>query len=211
MKRSKAPLHGLYAIADSALLGSRLTTAADACLQGGCRLIQYRDKSATASERRRRATELLHACRGYNALLIINDDVELARAIGADGVHLGQDDATADEARKLLGKNAVIGVSCYNRPELAAAAEQAGADYVAFGSVFASPTKPDAVHAPPELISRAKQNLNIPVCAIGGITTSNAQSLVDAGVDMIAVISAIFNGPDVENKTRQFVTLFGNP
>jgi thiamine-phosphate pyrophosphorylase len=137
--------------------------------------------------------------------LIINDDAQLARAIGAAGVHLGGADMPLAEARALLGTDAIIGISCYNKFETALDAAAAGADYVAFGSAFPSLTKPGAVRAPLTLYRRAKAGLRIPVCAIGGIDAGNAPFLIDCGVDMLAVISGIFAQNDIESAARRLV------
>lgn len=208
---SRLTLHGLYAIADTALLGDKLLAAVTACLQGGCRLIQYRDKNSAPAVRQQHASELLKICREFTALLIINDDVDLALAVSADGVHLGRNDLPLAEARSRLGENAVIGVSCYNRIQLAQTAEKLGADYVAFGSVFSSPTKPEAVQAPLELIAEARHTLSLPVCAIGGINAGNVNSVIVAGADMVAVISDIFNTDNITLNTRRLITQIQTP
>lgn len=204
--RTSSTLRGLYAIADTALLGDKLLAAVTACLQGGCKLIQYRDKNSATAVRQQHANGLLKICRQFEALLIVNDDVDLALAVSADGVHLGKNDLPLTEARSRLGENAVIGVSCYNRIELAQTAEKLGADYVAFGSVFSSPTKPEAVQAPLELITEARHTLSLPVCAIGGINASNVDSVVAAGADMVAVITDIFNAENITLNTRRLIS-----
>ena len=201
-------LHGLYAIADAQLLGERLLSAITACLRGGCRLIQLRDKSIDRHRAEKNAAAIAELCNNAGALLIINDNVELASNIPTAGVHIGKHDLPIAEARRLLGQAAVIGVSCYNQLQLAIDAEKSGATYVAFGSVFPSPTKPAAVQVPTKFISLAKQNLNIPVCAIGGININNAKQPIQAGADMIAVISGIFSSKNVQQSTQQLVGLF---
>ncbi|MBN1378332.1 MAG: thiamine phosphate synthase [Gammaproteobacteria bacterium] len=210
IKTPDSPLRGLYAIVDTALLGENLLSAVGACLQGGCRLIQYRDKSNNAAQRKLEANALLKLCREFNALLIINDDVQLAKTVAADGVHLGRDDSSINAARRLLGEKSIIGASCYNRLDLAHEAEKSGADYVAFGSVFSSPTKPSAVHAPLELINKARQTVSLPICAIGGITVNNAHTVIEAGADMLAVISEVFATAEIESRTRRLVNLIQN-
>ncbi|HEY5718860.1 MAG TPA: thiamine phosphate synthase, partial [Gammaproteobacteria bacterium] len=144
------PLRGLYAITDGRH-GDALLDPVDAVLRGGAVLVQYRDKSGDRPRRRAEATALLALCRRHRARLLINDDVELAAAVGADGVHLGRDDGSLAAARERLGPGALIGVSCYADPARARDAARAGADYLAFGSVHPSPTKPHAVRAPLEL------------------------------------------------------------
>ena len=202
-------LHGLYAITDSgAVPAMSLAAAVAAAIRGGARLVQYRDKSTDSPRRTREAESLLALCREHEVPLIINDDVALAARLGADGMHLGRGDAPLDEARVQLGPRAIIGVSCYDSLERALAAEQAGADYVAFGSFFASPSKPQAVRAPQTLLAEAKQRLNVPICAIGGITPENGAALVAAGADMLAVISGLFASADIESAARSYAQLF---
>jgi thiamine-phosphate pyrophosphorylase len=144
----------------------------------------------------------------YQALLIVNDDVELAYQCGADGVHLGRDDTSFLEARQRLGTKAIIGVSCYNRLELALQAARLGADYVAFGRFFSSRSKPEAVQAEAELLRQARQQLDLPLVAIGGITPENGRQLIEAGADMLAVIHAVFGLPDIRQACAQFQTIF---
>jgi thiamine-phosphate pyrophosphorylase len=170
--------------------------------------IQYRNKPAPVSLRHEQARALLGLCRRAGAPLIVNDDLELAIAIEADGLHLGREDGDLGEARRRLGLRRLLGASCYNRLELARTAIATGADYVAFGSAFASPTKPAAVRAPLELYRAARRTLAVPIVAIGGITVDNGGDLVAAGVDAIAVITALFGADDVERRARQFRKLF---
>lgn len=202
-------LRGLYAITDATLSpGEKLLADAEHALRGGAGILQYREKSTDATKREREARALLALCEAYDALLIINDDYTLAAAIGAHGVHIGRDDAALSEVRRLLGPERIIGVSCYNSLEMARDAARHGADYVAFGSVFASPTKPRAPRAELALFREARQTLEIPVCAIGGITLDNAAEVIDAGADMLAIISGIFAAPDPEAAARAFRALF---
>lgn len=198
-------LAGLYAITTPS---GRLPQQVTAAIAGGARVIQYRDKGDDASLRLKQARQLNAICRSAGVPLIINDDVELAQRVAADGVHLGIDDAAVERARAALGESALIGVSCYNDFERAVLAQQQGADYVAFGSFFTSLTKPQAVRADLFLLQRAKQELRIPVVAIGGITPQNGKLLINAGADMLAVVSALFGEPDVEQASRSFVELF---
>ncbi|MGA7964689.1 MAG: thiamine phosphate synthase [Gammaproteobacteria bacterium] len=198
-------LAGLYVLTDEQL-GERLEAAVDSALAGGARIIQYRDKSTDYARRETEARMLRTLTRRYGALLIVNDDPGLAARIEADGVHLGRDDAVIATARRLLGAKAIIGVSCYDSLSLARDAVAAGADYLAFGSIYPSPTKPDAVRAPLSLFREAKRETDVPLCAIGGITADNAEPVVAAGADMLAVISAIFSAQDMEQATRAFTT-----
>ncbi len=187
-------LHGLYALTPDG--GADRVDAVAAALAGGARMIQYRDKTAVPAERERRAKALLALCRPRGIPLIVNDDLDLARAIGADGVHLGADDCPVAEAREQFPEG-IIGASCYNDFARAQAAVRSGASYVAFGSFYASPTRPDAVTASPDLLMRAHRELPVPVCAIGGIDADNAVSLIQAGADLLAVCSGIFAQPDI--------------
>ena len=199
-------LRGLYFVTPEAAADrSRLVVAA---LRGGARLIQYRDKSGIAGDRLREAQALLALCRQAGARLIVNDDVDLCAASGADGVHLGEDDAGIEETRARLGPACIIGASCYNDFDRARCAASAGADYVAFGSVYPSPTKPLARRADLELLRRARRELDVPICAIGGITPENAAPVVAAGADLIAVIQGISEAPDPEAAARRLQSLF---
>jgi len=200
---------GLYAVTDPALIpADAFTTAIQAAISGGAVLIQYRDKAGDPVQAGERARAALACCRAHNVPLLINDDVELAAAIGADGVHLGRDDAQPSAARQRLGPGAIIGVSCYNQLPRALVAADAGADYVAFGRFFPSHTKPHAVQAEVELLRRAKQQLNIPLVAIGGITANNGMALVNAGADLLAVIHGVFAQPDIAAAARDIAGLF---
>lgn len=193
-------LKGLYAITDAQLINeAEFERAVKSALEGGTSIIQYRDKSGNQEKRFRQADLLRLLCEQYQALLIINDDIELAKAVGAHGVHLGKNDTSISSARKHLGNNAIIGISCYNDIELAVSAEKNSASYVAFGAMFSSPTKPDAINAELNIISTAKQRLSIPVCAIGGITETNIEKLIQQGVDMAAVISSLFAANNIQH------------
>lgn len=202
-------LRGLYAITSAALCRhpERLAAAVDAALVGGARLIQYRDKESDAAAKARNARALLALCRRHGAPLIVNDDVALARAIGADGVHLGAGDLPLPQARAQLGA-ALIGVSCANRLERARAAQEAGASYVAFGRFFASRTKPDAPQAELTLLREARAALRVPICAIGGLTPLNARAVIDAGADLVAAVDGVFGARDVAAAARAYAELF---
>jgi thiamine-phosphate pyrophosphorylase len=198
MSNHKDQLKGLYAITDENLISEQyFNQAVESALRGGAKIIQYRDKSSDQQKRLIQATALRLLCKRYEALCIINDDIELAKAIDADGVHLGRGDSTIKKARKILGNDAIIGVSCYNDLTLAIDAEKNTADYVAFGAIFSSTTKPDATVAGLDIISQAKRQLSIPVCTIGGITKDNLQLVVQHGADMSAVISSLFSSSDI--------------
>jgi thiamine-phosphate pyrophosphorylase len=205
MHRAKnLPARGVYAITDRPRRD--LIAVVDAALTGGAAIVQYRDKSSDDDRRRAEAQAIKDACDRHGAPLIINDDVDLAAEIGA-GVHLGEDDGDFASARARLGPDAIIGVSCYDSLDRAHAAAEAGADYLAFGAFFASPTKPNARRATIELL-RAAKSLGPPIVAIGGITPDNAPSLIEAGADFVAVISGIFAAADIEHAARRYATLF---
>ena len=188
-------LRGLYAITPEDPLLPRLAALVEAALQGGVRLLQYRNKTAPPPLRRAQAAEMLRLCRAYDALLIINDDLPLALEINADGVHLGRDDHCNDltAARQALGGQKILGVSCYADLARAEAATQAGADYLAFGRIYPSTTKPAA---PPA------RRFGLPVAAIGGITLNNAAQTLAAGADLLAVITDLFDAADMDITTR---------
>ncbi|WP_278439295.1 thiamine phosphate synthase [Pseudomonas oryzihabitans] len=206
-----SPLRGLYAITDSALLAEgRLLPYVEAALQGGARLVQYRDKSGDASRRQDEAAALADLCRQHGAQLIINDDLALARRLGV-GLHLGQKDGSLAAARADLGADALLGGTCHASLELAEAAAQAGVNYLAFGRFFASSTKPDAPPAPLELLDQARSRFALPVCAIGGVTLDNGPLLLDHGVDLLAVVHSLFSAAsagEVERRARTFAQLF---
>lgn len=206
---SRNELRGLYAITEASLQspGQLLERAAQA-LDGGVRVLQYRDKSDDAALRLRQARGLAELCRAHGVALIINDDVQLAADSGADGVHLGKDDANPAAARRRLGTQAIVGVSCYNQWERAQRAAEQGADYIAFGRFFASRTKPAAAQADAQLIARARRELGLPVVAIGGITPHNGVSLIAAGADMLAVVQGVFAADDVRRAAAAYAALF---
>ena len=205
MTDSRFTGRGLYAITD----GPRadLSEAVAQALAGGARVLQYRDKGTDAARRHVEAAVLKQLCDAHAVPLIVNDDVALAVTVGAAGVHLGRDDDDVAAARAVLGPGAIIGVSCYDSLERARAAAAGGADYVAFGAFFPSPTKPQAVRAPLELL-RQSATLGVPRVAIGGITPDNAPSLVEAGADFLAVISAVFGAADVRAAAQRFARLY---
>lgn len=204
---TRKPLRGLYAVTPAALSGAALYRAAEAACGNGAVVLQYRNKSTDAARRRADADALRAITTVCGALFIINDDIELAKACGADGVHVGRDDGGPALARKALGRDALIGVSCYDDPALARAAARDGADYVAFGSMYASSTKPAA---PPASISRFAEvaDLGLPRCAIGGITLARAPELIAAGADLLAVVSDLFDAPDIAARARAYARLF---
>lgn len=207
-------LDGLYLITpDTADNPDVIAEQVAQALSGGARLVQYRNKGADRQLRHDQAIAVLGVCRAAGVPLVINDDVVLAAEIGADGVHLGRDDGDPIAARRRLGADAVIGVSCYDDMDLAQTAERAGASYVAFGSFFPSATKPHAVRAAVALLSTARDSLRIPAVAIGGITPQNGGLLIAAGARMLAVVTGVFAQPDLAAAARAYASLFfdGDP
>lgn len=199
----------LYAITDSQLLpGDSLFTAVAAALKGGCKLVQYRDKSSDIARRQFEAKTLVGICNQYQAHLIVNDDVSLAKDVGAHGIHLGQADISPVAARIILGNKAIIGVTCHDSLEFARKALKDSANYIAFGRFFPSSTKPDARPAPVELISEARKEFsNALIVVIGGITLDNGKQLLDAGADMLAVCHSLFVADDVTAQAKKFIEL----
>lgn len=197
----------LYAVTPDWPDTGRLLAVTEAILAGGCRWLQYRNKIAPAGLRREQAEALRELTWGFGARLIVNDDLALALEIDADGAHLGQDDGDLAAARKRLGPDRILGASCYQSLEAARLAVAAGADYIAFGSLFPSPSKPLARRADPALIGAAKAELRRPVAAIGGITLENATMPLAAGADLLAVISALYNAPAPERASEEFCQL----
>ena len=203
-------IRGLYAITPELPDSQTLLRRAAMALEGGVAVLQYRSKGSGPERRSREAKALAAMCRSRGVLFIVNDDVELALEAAADGVHLGRDDGALVAARaKLDGRLAgrLLGASCYDSLAAARAAVAAGADYVAFGSVFPSPTKPAALRAPLSLFGQARA-LGVPLVAIGGITLENAPQLLGAGADALAVISDLFEAPDIAGKARAYGKLF---
>ena len=200
------PTRGLYAITRTKnKSGDILINEVIAAIRGGAVIVQYRDKNPADAPFL--ARELIKICHQHKVPLIINDDVELAARVGADGVHLGKEDGTIAQARKHLGNDAIIGVSCYDFVGRALEAQGQGATYVAFGRFFASSSKPLAAPAKIETLQQAKLLLNIPIVAIGGILPENAAQLLAAGADLLAVIGGIFDSQP-EQSARAYQALF---
>lgn len=191
----------IYAISDDVLMPENLALEyAREILECGVKFFQFRSKKAVKNEKL--ASEILNLCEKFGAKFIVNDDVKFAKKIGAKAVHLGKDDENIKETFEILGKNAYVGVSCYNDINLAINAAKNGASYVAFGSVFTSPTKPNAPKCGLEIVKEAKQILNLPVCVIGGINETNIGSLSHAKPDLIAVISAIYEDGNIKENIK---------
>lgn len=200
-------ISGLYAVTPGLSDPELLAGKVEAALRGGARVVQYRNKAAGERLRHDQAVRIARLCRDAGACFIVNDSIDLARKVAADGVHLGKDDEGVGAARAVLGPGKLIGVSCYNELWRAREAVAQGADYIAFGSFFPSPTKPGAVTADRDLLRAAKE-FSLPIVAIGGITADNAAGLIEAGADAVAVLSAVFDAPDVERAARRIAGLF---
>jgi len=201
----------LYVITDTKLIPrERFVETVEAAVRGGATMVQLREKETPSEEVICLAREVLAVTRRYGALLIVNDHPTIARQIGADGAHVGREDPPVAEARAMLGPEAIIGASCYGDVARAVAAEQAGADYVAFGTPFPSPTKPKRTDISLGIFREVKQRVKVPVFAIGGITIDNAPQVIDAGADGIAVVSGVFAAPDVEAAARALARLFSS-
>ena len=199
---------GLYAITPDENDTARLIDKVSAALDGGIAVLQYRQKSADAALKREQAESLLRLCRSARVPFIINDDVQLAATLGADGVHLGGEDGDLAAARALLGADRLLGSSCYGSIERAHAAKSAGADHIAFGAMFPSSTKPHAKQASLALFALADMEVGLPTVGIGGVTLNNAPQLIAAGAHAIAVITALFDAPDIAARARAFNKLF---
>ena len=208
MNRSHPFPGGVYALTPETADTARLLAQVEAALAGGVAAVQYRDKSTDVARRHEQASELVTLCRRFGVPLIVNDDLRLADLADADGVHLGRDDGSLREARIILGSKKFVGATCYQSVDLARAAQEAGADYVAFGSFFPSPTKPDAPRASLDLLYAARAAIQVPIVAIGGITLDNGLTLVEAGADSLAVLSAVFDVPDIQARARALNQLF---
>lgn len=209
-RRALLPARGLYLVTPDDDDTRRLVARVEAALAGGVALLQYRNKTASDALRAEQAAALRAACTLRGTPLLVNDDVELACRVGADGVHLGEHDLAPRAARRRLGEGAIIGVSCYDDLERAARAAAEGADYLAFGAFFPSSTKPDARRAHPALLAAAAR-FGLPRVAIGGITSDNARPLVEAGAAFLAVISDVFEARDPAAAAARYALLFQDP
>ena len=202
-------LKGLYVITDKKLIDrDSFIETVEKSIRGGARIVQLREKDTPENEIVELGSELIKVTKKYNVPLIINDSPELAKEIGADGVHLGGDDKSIKDAREILGANSIIGATCYNEIERGLKAVEDGADYVAFGTPYYTPTKPERQPTSIDTLKEAVSLINtIPVFAIGGITKENAEPILETGVDGVAVITNIFGSPDPEAATRELAAL----
>lgn len=211
-QKTASPQHvinGLYALTPDCIDTDELLRRTELALSGGVRVLQYRNKIASGKLREIQARALRSLTHDAKVVFIVNDDAQLAARVEADGVHLGASDGDIAMARTVLGSNKLIGVSCYNRMQLAHDAIKEGADYVAFGAFFSSTVKPDAVVASLALLQEARSKLNVPIVAIGGINTENGKVLIKAGADALAVISAVFDAKDIKQAAQNLTKLFG--
>lgn len=202
-------IQGLYVITDAKLMRVKsFKTKLRQALKGGAKVVQYRDKSAHHELRWQQAQQMVDLCKEYKAISIINDDVELAKVVGADGVHIGIEDGTLLDVRQQLGPDKIIGVSCYADLKRAIQSVKDSADYVAFGSIFPSLTKTQAKVAGLDVLRQAKQELTVPVVAIGGISLDNLSSVIASGADSIAVVSAVFGATGSDDSVQLAASTF---
>ncbi|HRN81233.1 MAG TPA: thiamine phosphate synthase [Nitrosomonas europaea] len=206
--RNRSAVSGLYAITPDMADTGQLYDAVHQALAGGVNWLQYRNKAADSRLRRVQAAEIHLLCKHFQVPLIVNDHLDLAMEIDAEGLHVGGDDISPVMARCYFGRDKIIGISCYNQLNRAIEAEEAGADYVAFGAFYPSMTKTGTYQAPIELLTAAKKKLGIPVVAIGGIDLDNAGMLIASGCDAVAVSQALFGAQDIQSAARYFSELF---
>jgi thiamine-phosphate pyrophosphorylase len=181
-----------------------------AAIKGGVRLVQYRDKTLNLTKRIEQAQALRQLCTAHSVLFLINDDVELAKTCHADGVHLGQSDMAIEQARAQLGEQAIIGITCHDSLTLAQQAAAKGADYLSFGCFFPSKTKPNAKPADLAIIKQAKEQFQLPITAIGGITAQNATQVIEFGADLLAIGAGIFTKPDIDHEAREILSIISS-
>ncbi len=201
-------ISGLYAITPDLENTNDLLNKVQQALEGRVQLIQYRNKLANEILRRKQAKLLLQLCREYRIPLIINDHLDLAIEIDADGLHVGQDDISVTQARNQFGQDKIIGASCYNNLNLAVQAEKEGADYVAFGAFFSSLTKPNTISVTMDLVDQAKKKISLPIVAIGGIKLANARTVIQGGCAAVAVCNDLFHTENIKTTATQYSQLF---
>ena len=201
-------IKGIYALTPDSRNTEDLLRRVRMALAGGVQVLQYRNKIVDAAMRLAQAQALRELTHEFGATFFVNDDAQLAAAVQADGVHLGETDGEVGAARAVLGNNCLIGVSCYNSLDLAHDAVKVGADYVAFGAFYTSMVKPDAAVATLDLLRMARAELDVPIVAIGGIDVDNGALLVQNGADALAVISAVFEAADIQLAAKNLAKLF---
>lgn len=203
-------MRGLYLVTPNWDDTDKLLASTDAALAAGAALVQYRHKDASAALRQEQAAALLALCRRHGRPLVINDHLDLCQALDADGVHLGHTDQDIAQARALLGKDKIVGASCYGELALARSARDAGASYLAFGGFYPSPVKKYTFVTPPEMLDQARAEFTLPIVVIGGMTPANAAPLVARGVDMVAAITSVYGARDPGAAARAFGALFSH-
>jgi thiamine-phosphate pyrophosphorylase len=201
-------MKGLYLVTPDWDDTERLVAVSEQAILGGASLLQYRHKTANEPLRHEQAAALLKLCRRLNVPLIINDHLELCEAIDADGIHVGGTDASVASMRAQLGTTKIVGASCYGDLQLARQAQASGASYLAFGGFYPSRVKKYEVSTPASIVSKAKAELTVPVCVIGGMTPENAKPLVKEGADMVAAISSVYSADDIAITVKEFAALF---
>jgi thiamine-phosphate pyrophosphorylase len=201
-------MKGLYLVTPDWDDTQKMLDVTEAGLRGGAAIVQYRHKTASPELRREQASQLQALCRRYGRPFIINDFVELAMELDADGIHVGGTDAAVAQVRALVGPSKIVGSSCYGSMQLARDAWQAGASYVAFGGFYPSRVKKYEVSTPPEIVAQAKKEIPLPNVVIGGMTQQNSLPLVQQGADMVAAISSVYMVDDPESAARGFAQLF---
>ncbi len=201
-------MKGLYLVTPDWDDTEALIKATEIALSAGVGLLQYRHKTATGELRLEQAGALLKLCRQHNVPFIVNDHIDLCIELDADGIHVGGTDASVAVVRTLIGKDKILGASCYGDFALAEQAQIAGASYVAFGGFYPSRVKKYEVSTPASIVSKAKSELTLPVCVIGGMTPENAKPLVQEGADMVAAISSVYSAEDIATAVRDFAALF---
>lgn len=201
-------MKGLYLVTPDWDDTEALIKATEIALTVGVGLLQYRHKTASGELRLEQASALLTLCRQHNVPFIVNDHIDLCIALDADGIHVGGTDASVAVVRTLIGKDKILGASCYGDFSLAEQAQIAGASYVAFGGFYPSRVKKYEVSTPASIVSKAKAELTVPVCVIGGMTPENAKPLLKEGADMVAAISSVYSAADIATAVREFAALF---
>lgn len=201
-------LRGLYFVTPDWDDTAHLLAVCEQAIKGGAVLLQYRHKTADAAQRKTQAIALLALCRSYNVPFVINDFVELAIELDADGVHVGGTDASVAQVRAQVGPDKIVGASCYGSMELAHKAAREGASYIAFGGFYPSRVKKYEVSTQASIVAEAKAQIALPVVVIGGMTVENSRPLVALGADMVAAISSVCTKNDAESAAREFAALF---